>query len=126
MSLMGAGVEAVSMYEYNDTCHGFVTFPDRYPCHFWWGQPAEKFEYDRTDVYFKKKYYSYTPSIEGNFNYGYHYSMFRMANTFRHMVQTRVEPVPHQEILEVTAMIYAGAKSAQEQSRLVKLSEVMG
>jgi predicted dehydrogenase len=126
ISLMGAGVEAVSMYEHVDTCHGFVTFQDRYPCHFWWGQPAEKFEYDRTDVYYKKKYYSYTPSIEGSFNYGYHYSMFRMANTFRHMVQTRVEPVPHQEILEVTAMIHAGAKSAQEQSRLVKLSEVMG
>lgn len=126
ISLMGSGVDAISMYEYNDTCHGFVTFQDRYPCHFWWGQPAEKFEYDRTDVYFSKKYYSYTPSIEGSFNYGYHYSMFRMANTFRHMVQTRVEPVPHAEIMDVTAMIHAGAKSAQENSRLVKLSEVMG
>jgi len=126
MRLMGAGVSAVSMYDYKDTCHALITYPDRYPCHVWFGQPYEKFEYDRTDVYFKKKLYSYTPSIEGNYNFGYHYEMFRMAATFRQMVLTGKEPTPHQEILEVTAVIYAGAKSRMEKSRLVELAEVMG
>ena len=112
--------------EYTDTCHAQVTYADRFPCHAWFGQPYEKFEYDRTDLYFKKKLYSWTPSIEGSFNFGYHYQMFRMAATFRQMLLTRQEPVPHQEILEVTAMIHAGAKSLKEQSRLVKLAEVMG
>ena len=126
MTLMGAGVDAVSMYEYVDTCHAMVTYADRYPCHIWYGQPYEKFEYDRTDLYFKKKLYSFTPSIEGDYHFGYHYQMFRLAATFRQMVKTRQEPVPHQEILEVTAMIHAAAKSLKEQSRLVKLAEVMG
>ena len=45
---------------------------------------------------------------------------------FRGMVKTGVEPVPHQEIIEVTAMLYAGAKSMQEKGRLVELKEVMG
>ena len=126
MTLMGAGVDSVSLYEYKDTCHGLITWPDRYPCHVWFGQPYERFEYDRTDVYFKKKLYSYTSSIEGIFNYGHHYEMFRMADTFREMCHTRQEPVPHQEILEVTAIVHAGAKSLQEKSRLVSLAEVMG
>jgi hypothetical protein len=51
--------------------------------------------------------------------------MFRMAQTFRKMVLTGVEPVPHREILEVTAIIHAGAKSLQEKSRLVALEEVL-
>jgi len=33
--------------------------------------------------------------------------------------------VPHQEILEVTAIIHAAVKSLQEKSRLVDLAEVM-
>jgi hypothetical protein len=127
ITLMGAGVEAVSLYGYKDTLHGLITFADRYPCHVWFGQPYEKFEYNRTDVYFnKKKNYSFTPSIEGSFEVGHHYEMLRMAATFRDMVKTGKEPVPHQEILEVTAVVHAGAKSIEEQSRLVKLSEVMG
>lgn len=52
--------------------------------------------------------------------------MFRLIATFREMVRTRKEPVPHQEILEVTAIIHAAAKSLTEKSRLVKLAEVMG
>ncbi|HKB37683.1 MAG TPA: hypothetical protein VKD72_14645 [Gemmataceae bacterium] len=32
----------------------------------------------------------------------------------------------HREILEVTAIIHAGARSLKEMSRLVALSEVMG
>ncbi len=126
MTLMGAGVDAVSMYEYIDTSHTLMTYKDRYPCHVWYGQPYERFEYNRTDVYFKKnKNYSFTPSIEGDFAYGHHYEMIRMAATFRDMLHTRVEPVPHQEILEVTAVVHAAAKSLGEKSRLVKLAEVM-
>lgn len=124
MTLMGPGVEAVSLIEHKDTCHAFITYPDRYPCHVWFGQPYEKFEYDRTDLYFKKKLHSFTPSIEGSFDFGYHYQMFRMAATFRQMLLTGVEPVPHQEILEVTAVIHAAAKSLTEKSRLVQLNEV--
>ncbi|MCE9608579.1 MAG: Gfo/Idh/MocA family oxidoreductase [Planctomycetia bacterium] len=126
MTLMGAGVDSVSLYEYKDTCHGLITWPDRYPCHVWFGQPYVGFEYDRTDVYFKKKLLSYTSSIDGDFAYGHKYQMFRMAEEFLKMVRTGVEPIPHQEILEVTAVVWAGAKSLKEQSRLVKLSEVMG
>ena len=125
MTLMGAGVDAVSMYEYKDTCHTLITYPDRYPCHCWFGQPYEKFEYDRTDLYFKKKLHNFTPSIEGSFDYGYHYMMFRLAATFRQMLLTGKEPVPHQEILEVTAIVQAAAKSLADRSRLVKLAEVM-
>lgn len=33
--------------------------------------------------------------------------------------------VPHQEILEVTAVVHAAAKSLADRSRLVKLAEVM-
>ena len=125
MTLMGAGVDAVSLYEHNDTCHGLITYADRYPCHVWYGQPYEKFEYNRTDVYFKKKLYTFTPSIEGDFAFGHHYEMVRMAATFRQMLLTGKEPVPHPEILEVTAIVHAGAKSLKEQSRLVKLAEVL-
>ena len=81
MTLMGPGVAAVNMYEYKDTCHGLITYADRYPSHVWFGQPYERFEYDRTDVYFKKKLYTSTPSIEGDFNF-HHYQMFRMAIRF--------------------------------------------
>lgn len=125
MRLMGAGVAAVSMIDYKDMCHAMMTYADRYPCHVWFGQPYEKFEYDRTDVYFKKKLYTYTPSIEGNYNFGYHYEMFRLAATFRQMVRTGKEPASHQEILEVTAIVHAGAKSLKEKSRLVELAEVL-
>jgi hypothetical protein len=90
------------------------------------GQPYEKFEYDRTDLYFKKKLYGYTPSIEADYRFGYHYEKFRLAATFRQMVRTGKEPTPHQEILEVTAIIYAGAKSLKERSRLVEVAEVLG
>lgn len=125
VTLMGAGAEGVSMFEFKDTCHVIITYPDRYPCHCWFGQPYEKFEYDRTDLYFKKKLYSFTPSIEGSFDYGYHYQMFRQAATFRQMLLTGVEPVPHPEILEVTAIVHAAAKSLGDRSRHVKLEEVI-
>ena len=47
------------------------------------------------------------------------------TSVFREMALTGREPVPHQEILEVTAVIHAGAKSLAEESRFVKLAEVM-
>lgn len=52
--------------------------------------------------------------------------MFRMAATFREMALTGKEPVPHDEIVEVTALIHAGAKSLKEKNRMVALAEVMG
>jgi len=33
--------------------------------------------------------------------------------------------VPHREILEVTAILYAGAKSLREKGRQVELAEVL-
>ncbi len=125
MTLMGPGVEAVSMYEYNDTCHALITWPDKYPAHAWYGRPNEKYEYSHNTVHFQKKTYMFTPSIEGNFEYGHSYEMFSMARAFREMCLTRKEPVPHQEILEVTAIVHAAAKSLKEKSRLVTLAEVM-
>ncbi len=126
MTLMGEGVDAVSMYAHKDTCHAQITFKDRYPCHVWYGQPYEKFEYNRTDVYFKKKLYTFTPSIEGDFAIGHKYEMARMAAAFLEMVRTGKEPNSHQQILEVTAIVHAAARSLVEKSRLVGLAEVMG
>ena len=125
LTLMGAGVQGVSMIEHQDTCHAMLTFADRYPCHVWYGQPYERFEYNRTDVYFKKKLYTFTPSIEGDFAVGHHYEMVRMAATFRQMLLTGQEPVPHAEILESTAIVHAAAQSLQERNRVVQLAEVL-
>jgi predicted dehydrogenase len=125
MTLLGPGVEAVSLYARGNTCHALVTYKDRMPAEIWFGRPNETWEYCHTTVFFQKKRYEFTPSIEGDFWYGHHYEMFRMAATFREMVRTRREPIPHQEVLEVTAMVHAGARSLKEKSRLVALAEVM-
>jgi hypothetical protein len=74
-------------------------------------------------VFFEKKRFEFTPSIDGDFWYGHHYEMFRMAATFREMVRTGKEPIPHEEIVAVTAVVHAGAKSLKEKSRLVELGE---
>jgi predicted dehydrogenase len=126
LTLLGPGVEAVSLYARETSYHALVTYQDRMPAEIWFGRPNERFEYCHTTVFFQKQNYEYTPAIERDYWYGHHYSMFRMAATFRHMIQTRQEPIPHQEILEVTAIIHAGAKSVKEKSRLVPLAEVMG
>ncbi len=126
VTLCGAGIEAVSLYARKDTAHGILTYPDRMPAEVWYGRPDIAREYCQTLVYFTKHAYSFTPSIEGSFWYGHHYEMFRMAATFRDMVRTGKEPIPHREILEVTAVVHAGVKSLQEKSRLVPLAEVMG
>jgi predicted dehydrogenase len=126
VTLLGPGAEAVSLYAHGDTSHALVTYKDRMPAEIWFGRPAEVHEYCHVAVHFQKKRYEYTPSIEGDFWYGHHYEMFRMAATFREMVRTRREPIPHPEILEVTAIVHAGARSLKEKSRLVELAEVMG
>lgn len=124
VTLLGAGAEAVSLYAREDTCHALVTYPDRMPAEIWFGRPNEKWEYCHTGVYFQKGRYEYTPSIEGDFWYGHHYEIFRMVATFREMIRTRKEPIPHAEIQAVTEIVHAGAKSLTEKSRLVELAEV--
>lgn len=125
MTLCGPGVEAVSLYARQNAAHGLVTYADRMPAEIWYGRPDLVGNYCQTLVHFQKKRYEFTPAIEGDFWYGHHYEMFRMAEVFRGMVKTRKEPVPHQEILEVTAIIHAGVKSLKEKSRLVELKDVM-
>jgi predicted dehydrogenase len=128
MTLCGPGVESVSLCAYDKTAHATITWPHRPPAQIWFGRPdvANAGEYCETQVYFAKKAYKYTPGIEGNFAFGHHYEMFRMAATFREMVRSGKEPIPHREILEVTAIVHAGVKSLQEKSRFVGLEEVMG
>ena len=82
--------------------------------------------YCHTSASFTKKTYAWTPAIEDHYWLSHHYQIFRIADVFLEMVRTGVEPVPHQEILEVTAIIHAAAKSLNEKSRLVNLEEVMG
>ncbi|HEV3385031.1 MAG TPA: Gfo/Idh/MocA family oxidoreductase [Gemmata sp.] len=124
VTLLGPGAEAVSMYTRENQSHATVTYPDRMPAHLWFGRPSEISEYNHTAVYFQKKRFEFTPSIEGDFKFGHHYQMFRMAATFRGMVKTRKEPVPHEEIVAVTGIVFAAAKSVKEKSRLVGLDEV--
>jgi predicted dehydrogenase len=127
VTLLGAGVEAVSLYARGNSAHGLVTYPDGPPAEIWYGRPdlSVDYKYNETSVHFQKGVYRYSPAIENNFWFGHHYEMFNMARAFREMIRTRVEPTPHEEILDVTAMIYAGAKSLQESSRLVPLAEVL-
>ncbi len=126
VTLCGPGAEAVSMYARDGTAHALVTYKDRMPAEVWYGRPDIGGQYCHTAVHFTKQLYQYTPAMEGDFWYGHHYEMFRMAHTFREMVRTRKEPVPHREILEVTAIIHAGARSLREKGRLVGLAEVLG
>lgn len=126
MTLCGPSVEAVSLYARQNTAHGLVTYADRMPAEIWYGRPDIAGSYCQTLVHFQKRRYEFTPAIEGDFWYGHHYEMVRMAHVFRQMIHTRKEPVPHQEILEVTAILQAGVKSLKEKSRLVALAEVMG
>ena len=125
MTLCGAGVEAVSMYAREATCHTLLTYADRMPAEVWYGRPDVTPTYCHTSAHFTKKTHSWTPAIDDNYWFGHHYQIFRMAQVFLGMVKTRVEPVPHQEILEVTAILHAGGKSLKERGRLVALAEVM-
>ncbi len=126
MTLCGAGVKSVSMYARQNACHALLTYDDRMPAEVWYGRPDIAQFYCHTSAHFTKKTYEWTPAIAGNYWFGHHYQIFRMAQVFLKMVETGVEPVPHQEILEVTGILHAGVKSLQEKSRLVELVEVMG
>ncbi|MDG2358944.1 MAG: Gfo/Idh/MocA family oxidoreductase [Planctomycetaceae bacterium] len=127
VTLLGAGVEAVSLHAQGNAAHGMVVYGDRPTAEIWYGRPDLRVgnKYNETSVHFQKGVYRYSPAIEGNFWFGHHYEMFNMARAFRKMISTRIEPTSHREILDVTAMIYAGAKSLTERSRLVQLSEVL-
>lgn len=126
VTLMGPKVEAVSMYAKESTSHALITYPDKQPAAIWFGRPNEQWEYCHTAVHFQKKRFEFTASIENDFWYGHHYEMFRMAETFRAMVKSKVEPIPHDEIVAVTAIVHAAAKSLKEKSRLVEIGEVSG
>ena len=126
VTLCGPGAQAVSMYAREQTAHALITYPDRMPAEVWYGRPDIGSQYCHTSVHFTRQTYQFTPAIEGDFWYGHHYEMFRMAHTFREMIRTGREPVPHREILEVTAIIVAGARSMEDRGRLVALAEVMG
>ena len=125
VTLCGPGAEAVSMYAREATAHALVTYPDRNPAEVWYGRPDMSGQYCHTSVHFTRQVYQFTPAIEGDFWYGHHYEMFRMAHTFRDMIRTGKPPVPAREILEVTAIVHAAAKSLKERGRLVELKEVM-
>lgn len=125
VTLLGAGVESVSLYARGNSAHGLVVYPDRPPAELWYGRPDLSGSYNETSVHFTKDVYRYSPAIEGSFRMGHHYEMFNMARAFREMVRTHIEPIPHQEILEVTAMIHAGAKSLTEKNRQVALAEFL-
>ena len=125
MTLCGPGVEAVSMYAREATAHALITYRDRMPAEVWYGRPDIGSQYCHTSVHFTRGVHQYTPAMEGDFWYGHHYEMFRMAHVFREMIRTRREPIPHAEILEVTAILHAGARSLAERGRLVALTEVM-
>lgn len=126
VTLLGPKAQAVSMYAREDVCHGLVTYPDRMPGEMWFGRPNQDWEYNHTAVHFQKRLVQFTPSIEGDFWYGHHYEIYRMAATFREMVRTGKEPIPHEEIQAVTEIVFAAAKSVKEKSRLVELAEIRG
>lgn len=129
LTLCGGGVNAVGSLQRDKSCHAWLTWPDeRMPAEVWYGRPDIVGSYCETTAYFSKprgKKFTWTPAIEGNFDVGHVYEIFRMADVFRNMIRTRVEPVPHATILEVTAIIHAALKSQNEKSRLVELAEVM-
>lgn len=125
VTLCGPGAKSINLYARENTAHALVTYEDRMPAEIWYGRPDLREWYCETSVHFQKKQFVYTPAIAGSFDIGHHYEMFNMARTFRDMVRTGIEPVPHREILEVTAMIHAGVKSREEKSRMVDLAEVL-
>lgn len=128
LTVCGAGVEAVTAYHRDTAWHTQLMWPDRMPAHAWYGRPDISGSYCQTTLYFQKARtptYSWTPAIEGDFNVGHVYEIYRMADTFRRMIRTRIEPVPHSTILEVTAIIHAAVKSQQEKSRAVTIEEML-
>ncbi|MCE9603626.1 MAG: Gfo/Idh/MocA family oxidoreductase [Planctomycetia bacterium] len=129
MTLCGPGVKAVNMIEHGDMCHVMLTYENRAPAEIWCGRPDMTHRYCHTQVHFQtqeKGFYQWTPAIDGEYWLGHHYQMMRLQNAFVGMCRTGIEPVPHQEILEVTAIVHAALKSRDEKSRFVELAEVLG
>lgn len=134
MTLCGPGVKAVNMVEHKEMCHVMVTYEDRAPAEIWCGRPDMGHRYCHSQIHFEKKkrdegfegMYEWTPAIDGEYWLGHHYQMVRLQQAFVGMCRTGIEPVPHQEILEVTAIIHAALKSRDEKSRFVELAEVLG
>ena len=96
------------------------------PGEVWYSRPEILKFYFHTSASITKKTYAWTPSIEDNYWLGHHYQIFRMVDVFLDMVRTRVEPVPHQDILEITGIIHAAAKLLNEKIRLINLAVMMG
>jgi predicted dehydrogenase len=126
VTLCGPTIQAVNLYAYANTAHALVTYADRPPAEVWYGRPDVGDTYCESTAHFDRETYLWTPAIEGNYWFGHHYQMFNMARAFREMIRTRQEPVPHEEMLAVTAVIHAAVKSRGESSRLVDLAEVLG
>jgi len=85
VTLRGPGAEAVSMVARDATAHATITYKDRMPAEVWYGRPDLVGQYCQTSVHFAKQRFEFTPAMEGDFWYGHHYEMFRMAQTFREM-----------------------------------------
>lgn len=129
MTLCGPGTKAVNMIEYKDMCHVTLTYEDRAPAEIWCGRPDMTHRYCHTQIHFEKQkdgFYEWTPAIDGEYWLGHHYQMVQLQNAFVGMCRTGLEPVPHREILEVTAIVHAALKSRDEKSRFVELAEVLG
>ena len=125
ITLCGPDVEGVSMIEHGTTSHALLTYKDRMPGAVFCGHRNVASTYNSTSVYFQKGEYTYTPAIDGEYWRGHTYQMFNQQRAFRQMVKTGIEPVPHEEIIAVTAVIHAGVKSLKERSRIVPLAEVL-
>ena len=87
------------------TSHINKFYEDQMQNEVWSSRPDILKFYCHTSASITKKAYAWTPSIENHYWLGHHYQIFRMADVFLEMVRTRVEPVPHKEILEVTGII---------------------
>ena len=121
MTLLGPGVEAVSMYARENTCSrpGHLHGPDA-------GRdlvrPARR-DADSTATRRCTSRRSATSTRRRSKAISGTAITTRCSawpRTFREMVRTRKEPIPHQEILEVTAIVHAAARSLKEKSRLVE------
>ncbi len=117
VTLAGPGIDAVSLLVREGMGFAVLRYPDRKPVQVWYGRPDIGARYSVSTAYFTRGTYEWTSAIEGNWAPGHHYEMFRMAATFREMVRTGKEPVPHPEILTVTAAVRAGLRSAAQDGR---------
>ena len=112
MTLCGPGVKAVNMYAREGACHALMTYDDRMPAEVWYGRPDVGPTYCSGSAHFTKKTYEWTPAVNGNYWFGHHYQIFRMAQVFLKMVETRPASIviadwlmPEMDGLELTRRI---------------------